>query len=1035
MNLCEVCGLFFNSDLESEHLTSAHHNMCFVNAFVEIESAAECRLVTLLAKNPNEIHTAEEYMESLRQNVCYYLSHYLTVHACVKYNLVLECYYYKSTDDNAQLKNFKTPNVPVFRLSNLNDQYSADIVKILSEMDEIETRGSGWVLAKISHLQLRINRYEPLRGATAYRRFQLPRFIKNKRCLVNPYRYDPAKEALGSCCATMCFKFSILGQVLRDNNINVHNITNYFKHKRLNDKYVWDCVQYPVALDDIQKFETINNMTISVYTADETARTIVPLKVSTNRSESDHRDILYYEGHYSWIKNFNILVSGQVIRRSGRCKHFFCRTCFQHFYQSALLTAHEKSCRNYKPTIVVPSKDTFLQFKNFNRSLKIPFVIYADIGYKLTPIPTCSPDPKTTYTHTSGIYRPTRCSYRVVSTTGQWREKQFDNIPSFVRSLELETMYIRSIYKQNVPMDNVPAGKPLLGVDICHICETQLKDIHYALDHDHVTGKVRGFVHRTCNLNYRLPRFVPIVVRDLSKINSAPLMEHFLKTGGVRVIPYKEKVGQFISLTRRIGEDGFSMRFVDMSKFIEPGDDYQLTVAKFERIRHICVERLKLDPLYYLSLGSYSWDCMLRYTGVQLQVIRDVDMLLMLKSGIRGGFVSCVRKHALANVNGIDPSKPPTSIHFFDVIGLYSSVMKDRLMPYGGFEWAHDFHVSDIFSHHEPGVNYIVEVDINYPENVRRDHSDLPLCPHHDEQLGLIASFRPREKYVVHLDVVRYAISKGLEVTRVHRAIKFKESNWLVGYVELNGTLRNENPQFSGFFKDLNNFLYGKSIERLGNRVNVRILRSDPRTLMKLVRLPTFYDRTILNSETYIVMNRRQRIKVTQPIYLGMAILDLSKLFMSHLFYDVLKPRLPRFELLYTDTDSLCIEVFTNNADEVIKEMGDVFHHDKSTAGPIGKLKNLTADSPILEFVGFRSKVYAYRCSENMVMKNIPPTAKFVFHDGFPYDDLKFNKHFRRTMGTSVYDLSVNRTIPTVAKTSDRKRILCSDNNHTLPLV
>src|SRR5436190_16627528 len=130
MFLCEACGLFYDAGSLNQHLAGFEHNYLFVNYFIQIESAAKRRLVTLLAQNPNQVATVYDYMEALRQNVVYYLQHYLSVHQCLKYNMVLECHYYKDGDNLTEMKNFKTPNASLFQLSDVNAQYTADIAKL-----------------------------------------------------------------------------------------------------------------------------------------------------------------------------------------------------------------------------------------------------------------------------------------------------------------------------------------------------------------------------------------------------------------------------------------------------------------------------------------------------------------------------------------------------------------------------------------------------------------------------------------------------------------------------------------------------------------------------------------------------------------------------------------------------------------------------------------------------------------------------------------------------------------------------------------
>jgi len=1040
--LCEVCGLFYSDTLYLSHIESVEHNVEFVNYFIEIESAANCRLKTFLASNPNGYENVEEYLESLRSNIIYYLSHYLTIHNCLKYNLVFECYFYKA--DTLELKNFKTANVAVFKLSDLNLQYSSDINKLLLEIEDLNLRGSGYAFYNIHQLQLRINKYEPIRGGGGNpillgSRYPIPKFIKNKKSIVNPYRCNK-KKISSNCCDSLCFRYSIMGKLLFDSKINVHNIMNYFRYNAINNKYNWDCIPYPVALEDIQTFERVNDITINVYSVNDTETEIIPLKVNMVRKK-DHRDILFFKGHFTWIKSFNTLISKQVVKKNSS-KRYFCRTCFRHYYQEELLITHEKTCTNSSPIITIKKKEKYLKFKNIHRQLKIPYVIYADVKYELTPLSTCTPNPNASYTHPIGIYSLKRCLYCVVyDNTMSGEVKYFSDINSFITSLENDCKRINKIYNRNVPPLNKPP-QPRLGIDLCHICDAPLQD-KYVLDHDHITGRVRGYAHNFCNLSYRLPNFVPVVISDLSKINSNPILEYYLKSSKrkVRIIPYKNKTNQFISLNVSICDNAFSMRFVDFSKFLDfpRGLDFIQSVSQFEKIRNICFEQFKLDILYYVSVGSYSFDCMLKYTGVNLEIIQDVDMFLFVTSGIRGGLVSCIRKHAIVNnlkllPSAFDPSKPESSIYFFDVIGLYSYVMAKYPLPIRGFRWVENVNELNL-NDKTTGIGYILEVDITYPKEIQPYHEEFPLCPHYIEGIGLIASFKNKTNYIVHSEALRQAISMGLKVTKIHRAIQFEENYWLSKYVDLNSELRRKystQEGFSNFFKVMNNVIFGKSIENHSNRLCVQILKANPRALMRLIKKPTFYDRIIINEHSYIVMNKKEKTTAFLPVYLGMSILDLSKVVMYNLFYKELKRKLPKCELLYSDTDSFVLEIYASNevASKYFNEMRDVLHLDKGP-GPLGKLKNICPDASIVEFVGHRSKVYGYRCFDNsFVLKNIPPNFNFSCYTD---DKLKFNNSYIRAVDNSIYKLSVSKSMSPAM--GDKKRVLCSDNNHTLPLA
>lgn len=129
-------------------------------------------------------------------------------------------------------------------------------------------RGSGWKLVSVIRLELRINKYEPIFGGSVSTRFQIPKFIVSKKCVVNPFRFYKTKT-LTECCKNLRFKYAIMGKVLLDAKINYHSIRNYFRFENLNKKYDWSKLSFPVQLDNIEVFESTNLISINVYGVDD----------------------------------------------------------------------------------------------------------------------------------------------------------------------------------------------------------------------------------------------------------------------------------------------------------------------------------------------------------------------------------------------------------------------------------------------------------------------------------------------------------------------------------------------------------------------------------------------------------------------------------------------------------------------------------------------------------------------------------------------------------------------------------------------
>jgi len=168
---------------------------------------------------------------------------------------------------------------------------------------------------------------------------------------------------------------------------------------------------------------------------------------------------------------------------------------------------------------------------------------------------------------------------------------------------------------------------------------------------------------------------------------------------------------------------------------------------------------------------------------------------------------------------------------YFDVNNLYEWAMCQPL-PYADFQWVDDvsnFDVSSIALDSPTG--YILEVDLEYPQHLHDAHTDLPFCPTRDKPLGkrelkLLATLYDKKRYIIHYGNLQQCTRHGLRVTKLHRILKFSQSLWLRDYIELNIHFRTlaKNDFVKELYKLMNNAVFGKKIENVPNRVDVKLL-------------------------------------------------------------------------------------------------------------------------------------------------------------------------------------------------------------------
>ena len=239
-----------------------------------------------------------------------------------------------------------------------------------------------------------------------------------------------------------------------------------------------------------------------------------------------------------------------------------------------------------------------------------------------------------------------------------------------------------------------------------------------------------------------------------------------------------------------------------------------------------------------------------------------------------------------------------------------------KKLPTSGFKWMTDDEFDD-WKH----LSCILEVDLEYPKDLHDLHNDYPLVPER-VKIGnvekLIPNLNNKTNYVVHYENLELCQSLGLKITKIHRGIKFKESTWLKEYINLNKKLRTKGKQSGNnfevdFFKLMNNSVFGKTLENIRNRVDIRLISSDKVT-QKLAAKPNFDRCTIFDENLIAVDMKKTKLYFNKPVYLGMSILDLSKSLRYDFHYNYIKTKYgDNAKLLFTDTDYLAYEIRTKD--------------------------------------------------------------------------------------------------------------------------
>ena len=472
--------------------------------------------------------------------------------------------------------------------------------------------------------------------------------------------------------------------------------------------------------------------------------------------------------------------------------------------------------------------------------------------------------------------------------------------------------------------------------------------------------------------------------------------------------------------------------------------DVLLLADVFENFRRTCSEYYKLDPCHYFTSPGLSWDSMLKMTDIQLELMTDIDMFQFIEKGMHGGISYIANRYGKANnkyMKEYDDNEAQKYIMYLDANNLYGWAMSQYL-PTGRFRWLTEKQIDKIdLSKYKEDSNkgIILEVDLKYPKELHNLHNDYPIGPEKVKvtkdmlseyskriadkfniSTGLVYKLIPtlsnKEKYVLHYRNLQLYTDLGLQITKVHRVLEFDQSPWLKQYIDFNTKKRTnaKNTFEKDFFKLMNNSVFGKTMENVRKRVDVRLI-TDEKKLLKMTSKPTYVSSKIFNENLVAIHKIKETLTLNRPAFVGMCILDLSKTLMYDFHYNYIKKKYgEKAKLLFTDTDSLTYEIESNNVYQDFWNDKEKFDnsdypessqfYDKTNKKVIGIFKDEATGVPICEFIGLRSKMYSYIKDNNEVGKTAKGIKKNIIKKDITHENYKKvlfnNEQMHHTMKT-----------------------------------
>lgn len=333
-----------------------------------------------------------------------------------------------------------------------------------------------------------------------------------------------------------------------------------------------------------------------------------------------------------------------------------------------------------------------------------------------------------------------------------------------------------------------------------------------------------------------------------------------------------------------------------------------------------------------------------------------------------------------------------------------------QCLPRSNFEWI-SMNIREILETPDDAKHgYLIEVDLEYPKELHDIHNDYPMCAEHiippnseSKHTKLTLNLYDKQNYILHYRTLKLVLKNGMQLKRVGRILKFRQSQWLKPYISLNTIERTKatNVFEKNFFKLMSNAVYGKTLENVRDRVDVRLRNTwlGRYGARNLIVKPNFKKRVIFDENLIAIEMLRTNIYIAKPIIVGVCVLEISKLCMYDFHYKFMLEKFnhKKCKLLYTDTDSFIYNIQCDDIYAFMRDNSDKF--DTSDYPPNneygirldnkkipGLMKDECNGKCMSEFVGLRSKMYSVKISGMSTIKKAKGVKQNVIQKKINFD-------------------------------------------------
>ena len=368
-------------------------------------------------------------------------------------------------------------------------------------------------LSHVAHLELHIASHNPVVTGSTY--VELPEFLARRECIINVKNKDER-----------CFGYAVLSAIFK---VDRHSYPNLPAH--YNSKFHWrglDQLQYPIDIADIMEIEKKLEVGFNIFSFyDDEGRARYPLHICRQEFPIN-LDLLYWNGHYAWIKDFNRFMTD--ITKHGH-RTFFCKKCLGHFTDELKQQEHSENCsptEGMQQVLQLPSDPKPLKFRNYRYQDPIPFVIYADFECLVPETNKRPANEEAAFEYQHHI--PCSVGLKLVSHGDALRDIPYKEhhgadctdwlLDELVRLEKLCMEWLLKEERMRFWSDDRRKFQAATECYLCHKPFGNTPGMKKVRDHDHISGKYRGAAHSHCNLQMRKLFKIPVFFHNFRGYDS-----------------------------------------------------------------------------------------------------------------------------------------------------------------------------------------------------------------------------------------------------------------------------------------------------------------------------------------------------------------------------------------------------------------------------------------------------------------------------------------------------------------------------------